>query len=248
MRAFASAFSALLVSVFVLSGCSGGADARYRVDAGPTDDDAAVDGGTDARTECSDPLPPPSQCDFFLSCGCDVANGEKCSLEAENGVRACFQAGEKQPGALCSDETECEAVSLCAIFGGSGEKHCMQYCDDDHGCPSAQACYVPVLNVADAFVCGQVCDLRNQDCAVAGQGCYPSSRVSTDEKGICANAADGETGDACQQGNDCAAGFICADTDGECHEICDRQDGDPGCTTGTCKPLEGHTVTGFCDL
>jgi hypothetical protein len=244
MRALGSAVSALFVSFLLLGACGGGADGRLRVDAGPGGDD-----DPDASTECGNPPPTEAECDFFNSCGCNVAGGEKCSIEAVSGDRQCFDFGPKPPGALCADERECEPGSLCAIFGVSGEKHCMKFCDDDHGCPSTptpQACYVPILNVSDATVCGQVCDLRGQDCAIDGQGCYPSEKVPTREKGICANAAGGEQGDACTLGNDCKAGFICADSDGKCHAICDRQDGDPACATGTCKPLGGHTATGFC--
>ena len=230
-----------------LTAACGGADVGpgLRADADPGDLDAGIDG----RAECPDPEPPPEQCDFFLSCGCDVAGGQKCSINAISNQRACFAAGPKAPGATCSDESECEAGSLCAVFGGAGTKRCMQYCDDAHACPSAptaQACYVPVLNVNDATVCGQVCDLRGQDCEEASQGCYPSARVSTDEKGICAVAGSAGQGAACTLGNDCAKGFTCDSGTDKCVQMCTIGGGAPACTVGTCTPLGGHTATGVC--
>jgi hypothetical protein len=250
ISAFASfpVASFLVASLFALVACGGGADVVH-LDGGSADA-----GGPDARTECSDPEPPPTACDFFLSCGCNVAAGEKCSIDSNNSMRACFQAGDKAPGATCGDETECQAGSLCALFGGGNAMRCMQYCDPAHTCPStpvAQACYIPVFNVVDARVCGQVCDLRGQDCELADQACYPASAVSTMEKGICARAAARVDGDPCDQGNDCAKGFTCisnpAPTPGAtCHRMCSRDGSAPVCTVGTCKPLEGHTLTGIC--
>jgi hypothetical protein len=162
-------------------------------------------------------------------------------------MRDCFQAGPKMPGSICTVETDCEAGSLCAIFGGGSERRCMKYCDDPHPCPTDQACYVPVLEQDQTVrVCGQVCDLLGQDCEATGQGCYPSARVTTMEKGVCALSKGGAEGATCTDANDCGIGLTCLSNDHKCHKLCDRNDGNPGCTSGTCQEIPGHTVTGVC--
>jgi hypothetical protein len=235
-----------MAGLLALGACGGS-------DIPPLRDDGSVeppDAGIDARTECPDPEPPPAECDFFLSCGCDVGAGEKCSVNPENSMRDCFQAGTTQAGQACVEETDCEAGTLCAVFGDSGARRCMKFCDDEFPCPTtpvAQACYIPVFNVEDARVCGQVCDLLGQDCELDDQACYPSGRVTTAEKGICAEfKLTGVNGASCTVANDCNTGLTCLSNDGKCHELCDRQDGDPGCTTGTCQEIPGHTRTGVC--
>jgi hypothetical protein len=236
---------ATLLGALALAAC-GGADVS-NTDGAPI---VPADGGPDARLECPDPEPAPSACDFFLSCGCDVGAGEKCSIVSSSHARDCFEAGLKQPGETCDVETECVAGSLCAVFDGSAIKRCMQYCDDAHACPStttAQACYIPVEGVANASVCGQVCDLLTQDCAGADEGCYPSQvHVTTPEKGICAHAAAAVEGGSCTVANDCAEGLTCLDGDSKCHKLCRVGGGAPACTTGTCQMIAGDTLTGVC--
>jgi hypothetical protein len=238
-----------LMAAFVLVAC-GGADVAPPHPGDGGIDAGTVDAGPDARLDCPDPLPAPAQCDFFLSCGCDVAAGEKCSIDSQTNARDCFQRGGKHEGEVCSQEMDCEAGTLCAVFGTSPVRRCMKYCDVAHACPTAptaEACYIPVKDVANATVCGQVCDLLTQDCELADQGCYPSpTHVTTAEKGICAQAAAGAEGATCTIANDCAEGLTCLDGDSKCHKLCRVGGGAPACTTGTCQAIPGSTLTGVC--
>jgi hypothetical protein len=247
IRSCRSVLSLASVLVALALAACGGADVSTpdASTAGP------ADSGVDARLECPNPEPAPDACDFFLSCGCDVGAGEKCSIDSTNHERDCFPKGTKEPGEDCDIETDCVSGSLCAVFGASTAKRCMRYCDDAHACPStplAQACYIPVTGVDPAaFVCGQVCDLLGQDCANADEGCYPSQlHVTTPEKGICAHAAAGVEGGACTVANDCAEGLTCLDSDSKCHKLCRVGGGEPACTTGTCTLISGETATGIC--
>ncbi len=229
----------IAAGALALAAC-GGADVAPQADAAPL---------PDARVECPNPEPEPSACDFFLSCGCAVAEGKKCSVDVTTHERDCFRAGTLAPGATCVSEVDCQAVSLCAVFGGGTAQRCMQYCDATHACPTTpaeQACYIPVSGVADAHVCGQVCSLLGQDCELADQGCYPSAIVTTMEKGVCAQAAAGAELDTCSLANDCRKGLTCLTTDHKCHKLCDRGAGAGACTNGTCQAMPGHTATGIC--
>jgi hypothetical protein len=235
---------------FALLAC-GGADIPPLVrDAGAPID--ALVPVPDARLDCPDPLPAPTACDFFLSCGCDVAGGEKCSINNNTNQRGCFLAGPGLTGATCDHETECQAGTLCAIFGGSTAWTCMQYCDDAHDCPADLGCYLPVENVADATVCGPICDLLGQDCGIADQGCYPFSKVKTEQKGICVLAGAGVNGTDCTKANDCAEGFTCVAPinpggPSKCRQMCGRDGSAPTCATGSCLVLQSQTHTGYCN-
>lgn len=222
----------------------------------PTTPDAfmptPVDAGPDAWTECPDPQPAPEMCEFWLGCGCDVAAGEKCT--ATSASRACLIAGTKVAGEICVDDTECAAGTICVPYGG--ELRCMQFCDGGHPCPADQACYIRITDNSPTpmtlgQVCGPVCSLLGQDCAIAGQACYPApSYVPEMEKGICVTSGVEVQGSGCESSNECAEGFACVDITGSpsiCAELCDRTAMDPGCELGTnCDPLTGHTVTGAC--
>ncbi len=233
-----------LAGALALAGC-GGADIPPSQDDDPDGSIFPIDAGVDARIECPDPEPAPANCDFFLSCGCNVAAGEKCSIELNS--KDCVLAGAKGVGENCVLEGECEAGTLCAVYGSG--KRCMQYCDSAHACTATttpQACYINVNSAVEARVCGQLCDLRAQDCEFPEQGCYPSAAAGAADKGICVTADTGGQGASCLEANDCQEGFTCSTTDNKCRQLCDRGGGAPTCTTGTCSALVGHTATGVC--
>jgi hypothetical protein len=218
-------------------------------DDAPGDDvDAGVDAdlGPDADPTCPDPLPAPEACDYFLSCGCDTPD-EKCSVLV-GGANGCVAVGTKTDGMACASDNECVAGTICAKYGDS--MVCMRFCDDAHACPStpnAQACYIGVTN-SDAELCGQICDLRTQDCALPDQGCYPSSKAGQMEKGICVKAGTSVEGGPCGPANDCSEGLTCVTVNqvSTCHKLCDRGGGAPTCAMGMCQALAGHTQTGYC--
>ncbi|MBI4512238.1 MAG: hypothetical protein HY698_21575 [Deltaproteobacteria bacterium] len=251
---------AALAASLVLPACGGGASTDSDRDgghAGETDaqglgrgDGGSGPGSPDGAPSC--PNPPPKVCDFFLGCGCK--EGEKCTATAD-GPR-CAPAGTKTLGDECAQDNECPAGSLCAPSGGV--KQCLAFCDRDHPCAGqSQACFIEIWDGNGAFLgraCGQTCTLLAQDCPYDTQACYPiNGNANQPEKGVCAKAGTGGSGDACTTSNDCKKGFLCTrrpggtDQDKKCANMCDRSDGDPGCESGfSCGLLGGHTVTGAC--
>ena len=215
-------------------------------DAGPPD---ATLGPPDAMTTCPAVPPPPSECDFFLGCGC--ADDQKCTIQ--NDMRTCTAVGGGVEGAPCAAETDCGETTMCVNWGG--ELRCRVFCDETHPCEVGWACYLRIVDDATppnvlARVCAPVCSLLDQDCALPGQGCYTSDLVTVAENGSCATAGTGVQDDPCERGNDCASGFLCINPSGAtqaiCASICDRVDGEPGCAAGACTALPGHTQTGVC--
>jgi hypothetical protein len=207
-------------------------------------------GRIDAPDKC--PVTPPPVCDVFLSCGCDP--GAKCTV-AQTGV-ACMAAGSNQIGQDCHNDVDCEAGSVCLLYGGATT--CIQYCDVLHECKGAdQACYVGVNDrsvppVVVAQVCGPTCSLLDQDCRIAGQACYPSPDVyPVPEKGTCRPSGTLVQGDTCPSSSSCSPGFVCVKRGSSsisiCAKMCDRQDGVPACGSGTtCGALSDNTQTGIC--
>lgn len=218
----------------------------------------------DAQTLCPDPLP--GACQYFLSCGCAVDAGEKCTAGSTGPF--CIVAGAKKAWESCADETECESGTTCRYYGGA--YRCLQYCDDAHGCPaifsvdgsgegdeivSYQACYIRMSDtstppVVIAQACGPVCSLLEQDCPYSGQGCIPSSTyVMEAEHGLCVTMGTGGQGAPCSGSSACAPGSLCMPSDAGmiCSRFCARDAAEPACDEGTtCKALTGHTNTGAC--
>jgi hypothetical protein len=239
------------LSLLIMLTCGALVAAACGDDDAPGGADASIDipdayTGPDANTMCPDPLPAETMCDFFLSCGCNTP-AEKCSAEG-TGV-GCVTAGQKAEGELCADDTECAAGTICALYGGMNR--CLRFCDPAHPCPTDEACYIAVTGSGGAdigAVCGQVCDLRTQDCQFEGQGCYPSQALlGQPEHGICVDDGAGTQGSTCDVANDCAEGFTCLDSDDKCHKFCDRNGGTPSCDAGqTCIAIKNHADTGVC--
>lgn len=224
------------------AGCFGDDDAPATADAALPD----AYTGPDANTSCPAPLPAPAQCDYFLSCGCNTP-AQKCSVFT--GGKGCVGAGSKAAGQTCADDSECAPGTICASYGGA--LRCLTFCDPAHACSTGNACYIRVTQMQTEVgrVCGQICDLRAQDCTYDGQGCYPSDAIlGQAEKGICVGAGAGAEGATCTLANDCAEGLTCLDSDGKCHKLCDLGGAEPKCTTSgqTCKAIKSHTLTGAC--
>lgn len=238
-----------LVLALPFAGCGDDDGAVPTIDGGPGTPDANLT--PDAWTECPDP--PPAQCDYFLSCGCDTMMGEKCTIVGNPPMGpVCAPSGANEAGQVCTQDSDCAAGTVCVAYGGG--LRCMRFCDAGHPCPEDQSCFIRVVDDMSTElgrVCGQVCSLIGQDCQFEGQGCYPSATFAPEkETGICVNAGTKVQGEACTKANDCAEGFTCVDVSGGgsiCARLCDRNDGDPGCEMGqSCSALTGHTQAGVC--
>lgn len=175
--------------------------------------------------------------------------GEKCSI-GQDGI-ACAQSGELGQGEACAGDGECASGTICATYADGA--YCMMFCDDAHVCAENYACFIAVMGDEDvqvASVCGQVCTLLEKDCAHGSvQGCFPTSMYDIEaERGLCLDDGSGTQGEDCDDG--CASGYACVDPEGEtgpiCAQLCDRDDDDPACDSGTCRALTGHSQTGVC--
>jgi hypothetical protein len=237
---------ALTLAAICTGACSGNSGAPQIPDGGPADA-APIDAWTMCPSDASFPV-----CDLFLSCGCNTPV-DKCSA-GDNGP-SCFTAGALAAGEVCTTETDCVAGTTCAPYFGTAV--CMKFCDGQHPCPSAEACYIDVQDrqVPPQLIghaCGQACSLLGQDCIYGGQGCYYNPRLKdlSDGEGECVGAGAAVQGQSCVAANDCAAGFICVSGSGSsspiCAKLCDRTGADPKCDSGSCQPLMGETKTGIC--
>lgn len=234
-----ASLSFLLLAGLAVAAC-GGADATPSVDAGP-----GVDAAIFPDSGPCDPETPSTECDLFTGCGCNVDNGQKCTVLTDG--RDCGPAGDGVRGDTCVTDNQCAAGTLCADYADA--RTCMAFCDGAHSCGANSACFVRVTTDEgnEARVCGQICTLLDQNCAGKAQGCYPSPSIlpNTMEKGICVDGGQVAVGGDCVAANDCAVGSTCLD-DGKCHQLCDRNV-DGGCPGKTaCMPLTGHTTTGIC--
>lgn len=241
--AWLSLLPACLTPIATDAGNARVADAAIEDAALPVDAELLID----APTMC--PPEPPLDCDVFLSCGCASDAGQKCSIVS--GAHGCRGAGDKLAGEVCEHDPACAPGTLCAPIGK--ELRCLAFCDDIHPCPDGEACYIRVASTSDPpdRVCGQVCELLQQDCAIDGESCYSSRRVPIEEHGVCGLAGEGTQGVACKSPNDCSLGFLCVRVPDQdtfaCAQLCDRFVVDAGCPDQTgCGELSGHIRTGVC--
>jgi hypothetical protein len=88
------------------------------------------------------------------------------------------------------------------------------------------------------------CDLHTQDCAQAGQACYPINNGDP----VCAGEGTTTEGGGCMYINSCVAGYTCVNDGGAvCREIC--QPSNPSCSTPgrTCTAIpEWGSDAGVC--
>lgn len=199
-----------------------------------------------ADAECLSTLPPPadaqctiSSCDqtgFASVCRYDsVADGTSCTLAAGdpglcNGgtCTECMETASQDPDCTIA---ECGDGTLNVTAG--------EACDDgnlidDDGCDS------------DCTVGFIACGLDLSTCG-AGDGCYPITTGA-----VCAPAGTTPEDAACNQQNDCEAGFGCVNRlvgsigMAQCTELCDPVNGFTCSSGGPCSGLNTTSSIGSC--
>ncbi len=108
----------------------------------------------------------------------------------------------------------------------------------------------PKCPEAGAPVTEDQCDIYDPNSCGAGAACYPGdippeAECTSEVYGsFCLDVGTGTQGSACDNGNGCAAGFVCLITGAttQCAKDCDL-DGPHGCSEGfVCEPID---IPGF---
>jgi hypothetical protein len=198
----------------------------------------------DNTESCSDYAQP--DCDPYSDENC--ADGMNCIFGAGN-KPACSVAGETPAGKQCSTQGNC-ADGVCMGLEGVEGQYCYKYCKSVNDCDYGTKCleltgqpYNVCSLSADEF---ETCNLLQQSCEGAADGCYWS--VSTINQPVCSKAGEGGGGDPCTSGTDCQKGFDCI-ANKECRKICNLTEGqEPTCDsvfTG-CSNYYGPQNAGYC--
>jgi hypothetical protein len=174
-------------------------------------------------------------CADFATPDCDPYTDENCPdgmncIFGAGDKPVCMVAGEVAIGGECSTQGNC-ADGYCMGLEGDEGQHCYGYCENANDCIYGAKClelsdkqYSVCSLGADAY---ETCNLLQQDCEDANDGCYWSS--STINQPVCQPAGDGENGEGCSSANDCQKGYDCI-AGKTCRKICNLTDGqDPQC-------------------
>jgi hypothetical protein len=182
-------------------------------------------------------------CDPLASANTCGAN-QTCALVCDAQSRpqmACFPAGLKNPGELCTDVSDCLPGSECFEFKACSSaqpiKTCRVFCNSDTACGLGSTCSTNVScdATSTAFkLCSRPCDPTGPatgGCA-AGLYCFLYAAETTDC--ACRDASRvGVVATPCSTDADCQPGLMCVDRAGSktCQTIC--QIASPSCPTGT---------------
>ena len=174
-------------------------------------------------------------------------------LSSGDPATMCVAAGAKQPGDVCTSNSDCAQGSQC-YNRGCGVSVCRRYCTANAQCPTGGSCAndvsCPNAPKTGAKLCSQPCDPRG----TAQTGCATGLRcfVLPGEVPDCecpAAQRTGVDGTTCVNTGDCGPGLICI-TKGTsvCRPIC-RLDQPTTCQQGrTCQRLTNpdHLIFGAC--
>ena len=196
-------------------------------------------------------------------CGCGT--GQACVLNGA--VRACTTAGTTPVGSTCSGAFSCVPGAVCLNVSQDAAvptNTCNRYCETDADCGGGLCFYTlddgAGGSIPDVTVCTTACDPAARTGCPSGTACTiyrestGSMRFFTD---CTAPVGTGTQYASCTDETDCASGFGCIGTPGECLRWCDGvgfSGSLGGCPTGlTCygftTPITvGGTTYGVCDI
>jgi hypothetical protein len=228
------------------------------------DDSACADGEFCDLVDGCAPGCPDSPCRLVgPQCGC--RGGDACYLAGTAG-RVCAPPGTAAEGDSCSSPADCAAGTQCINISSDSPAvyACARFCDEDSDCVGAgSACELTLSDGGGGSLPARLCT----------RSCHPVDQTGCPEDSACAMFSEGGVtitdcvappgtgtqGDACEDGTECAGGFVCIDPDGtmgtepsQCMHWCEVVTGD-GCASGeSCfgfvTPLRlGGTVYGVCD-
>ncbi|WP_426752982.1 hypothetical protein [Myxococcus sp. Y35] len=208
-----------------------------------------ADGGTGSR--CFE-----AECDVVAQ---DCAEGQRCTYATEDGVtrRRCVAPGTVGEGAPCTLAPSegglaydtCQQGLFCrqAPEGQGSGFTCQRLCHATTQCGNSGECNTVLrLEGTDELplLCGPPspsCNPFGQDCT-APLSCYPSSSGP-----VCAGSGTRTEGQSCEFSNQCTPGSACVNAGGglTCRALC-QPGGEPACSSGSCRALDGNPGVGAC--
>jgi len=193
-------------------------------------------------------------CDDYLQTDCDPYTDQECKpgencIFDNSGKPACFPAGEKAIGEVCSVQSQC-SDGVCMATASVSEQHCFKLCAQDVDCGAGLQCMG--MNGKKWKICSlkpdqyETCNILTQDCSEPGDACYWAA--SPINQPICLPAGTAGKKEACETSSDCQKGFDCLAA-GKCYQICDTNGGDPACESPftSCPDHYPPQHAGYCD-
>ena len=189
-------------------------------------------------------------CDTLCQTGCDAAT-QTCVVGNAGGaaMQACQPVGTATEGMMCDQNTPCAAGLGCFGQMQGGPTTCAKFCrlgGGEPACAQGDTCTGFDPNVTDVGLCVtpmNACAALPDDCAPAGEKCYPTNLGLQ-----CVAHSGGALGDACTPGQNlpCGKELLCAGQAGAeiCRQLCDVAN--PTCPAGTaCQPLMDQNGNDF---
>lgn len=218
------------------------------------------------------PEPFETQCDVVAQdCPTDFRCVPWSSIEGSSTVCSPTVAKPAARFDACTIDTDtctdnCAVGDYCALANGTTSGICLGLCDsdgDDATCDAGEMC--ATCSSCSAGVCFEGCDPLDPSCPSTTSTCtfsYPDTAFTCQP----VPEGSGGLGEQCLQALECDPGLMCVDAtnvdgcDGLgscCTELCDLEDGDPGCSNPAhvCITLffpepapAGQEHVGFCAL
>lgn len=209
-----------------------------------------------------------STCDPVCQAGCPC--DRRCVLDPDTYASFLCEDTAQAPTSFIPVQGTCDSPNAASCVPGSVciaddvcPWLCFKTCRKDVDCPKDSRCSVLTLvdknnqALQDLNLCAPPIDNCNPtgsatcSAARAGFACFflaGLTGVATTDATICdcQTTHDKSLGAECQtKPDDCQAGTVCVD--GTCRQICDRRSSAAACTSGgSCNPIYGSTVYGYC--
>jgi FG-GAP-like repeat len=210
----------------------------------------------DPATDTPAVEPPPSEGED-CSAGCSLAGqtccgeGETCDLNA--GVVECRSViGGGTETSECTLNDDCAPGYSCINVLFLGRSECMKWCDSDADCVGpGGVCDMSIsfdgAVVPGAVTCTPNCDPISSSGCPGGWGCHVYQRAdASGNETLCAPAGGGTQGASCGSEAECAPGFTCVPSLGQCLLNCPIVEGQESCPNGlVCSFYDNHpTIAG----
>ena len=219
--------------------------------------DALADALMPADALVADSAPictPKGDCSPFVANSC--GSGKTCRAETAGTMCGLIPAQPLGEGLSCVATYECDAGLVCLNLQGAGARcHLLCPANASGYCGTGKACSVEIAGQSCLKLCtplAAACDIYDaQSCAGANMKCDLARHPETDVRyTACLAAGSGKTGDACAGGSQCGRGLVCINsgTGAKCRQVCDAQDGVPGCASvgETCAGRSTSYGVTFC--
>jgi len=205
----------------------------------------------------TDVAPVPGEGGDECATTCDLAaqtccgEGEACDLLS--GVKQCRSTiGSGTETTECTSSNDCAAGYSCIQVLLLGRSECLKWCDGHDDCTGpGGACDLGIsfdgVDIPGATTCTPQCNPDTSEGCPAGWGCHVYIRNdASGAESICAPAGAGTQGATCSKENECAPGFTCVSSLGQCLQNCQFVPLGNECSGGTsCSNYDDHpTIDG----